>query len=46
MLINPIQPSVNAFLIIWQHLPLPFRALFYVGLFLIILFALYKILGR
>lgn len=45
-MINPIQPAANAFLIVWQNLPLPFRALFYVGLFLVLLYAIYKILVR
>lgn len=46
MLINPIQPAANAFLIIWQNLPLPFRALFLVGLTLVLLYAIYRILAR
>lgn len=45
-MINPVAPAVNAFLHIWDALPLPLRAVFYVGLILMFLYALYKILAH
>lgn len=45
-MINPVNNAVNAFLHIWDALPLPLRAVFYVGLVFAILYALYQILSR
>lgn len=44
MYVNPIQPAANSFLIIWESLPLPFRALFYISLLLIVFYAIFSYL--
>lgn len=44
--VNPIEKAANAFLIIWHHLPLPVRSLFYVSLILVVIWALYSMLSR
>lgn len=43
---NPVNNAVNAFLHIWDALPLPLRALFFVGLVFAVLHALFQILSR
>lgn len=43
---NPLNNAVNAFLAIWNNLPLPLRSLFYVGLVFALTYALYTILSR
>ena len=45
-MVNPVAPAVNAFLAIWTYLPLPIKAVFYVGLILAFVYALYMILSR
>lgn len=45
-MVNPVVNGANAFLIIWQALPLPIRAVFYVGLILATVWALYSLLSR
>lgn len=46
MVVNPVAPAVNAFLAIWSALPGPLKAVFYVGLVLALVYALYQILSR
>lgn len=46
MMDNPVKNAANAFMIIWQHLPDPIRALFVVSLLLALLWGLYCLLSR
>lgn len=43
---NPVAPAVNAFLHIWEALPLPLRSVFYVGLVFAVLYAMFQILSK
>lgn len=43
---NPVENSVNAFLLIWDSLPFPLRAVFYVGLVFAFLWTLFQILSK
>lgn len=45
-MVNPVADAASAFLHIWSALPSPFRSVFYVGLVLTALYALYRILSR
>lgn len=43
---NPVNDAVNAFLHIWDALPLPLRSIFYVGLIFALLWALWQIIAK
>lgn len=45
-MVNPVNSAVNAFLHIWNALPLPLRAVFYVGLAFAFIWALFQILSK
>lgn len=45
-MVNPVINGANAFMIIWQALPLPIRAVFYVALILATVWALYQLLSN
>lgn len=45
-MVNPVITGANAFMIIWQALPLPIRAVFYVGLILATIWAMYELLSK
>ena len=45
-MVNPVINGANAFLIIWQAVPLPIRAVFYVGLILATIWAMYELLSK
>ena len=44
--LDPLQNAASAFLNIWDYIPSPIRALFYVSLGLTFLYALYRLLSR
>lgn len=46
MFVNPVENASNAFLIMWEHIPMPVRSLFYIGLALAVIWALYRLLSR
>lgn len=45
-MVNPVVPAANAFLAIWDALPVSIKNLFYVVLTLLALYALYRLLTR